>query len=448
MAGHERAAWAARGEAREVSPSAQRVRHAQLNDDLGNRGTIRLLRARRRDALEGGRDLGRFPHQPELESALGTAIRGRALRDPGGCAARGVLAFTDGDVSHFATESPTIEVAAHEAAHVAQHAGAARDAHLGAEGHAEAVASAVVAGRSARNLIGPRGDAVGANAHDYTRVKQKKQSPGNWEAGGTILVSNDGRMAVRAGTKEAWAEPSLIENASKQLEAVGSDIRLHPAWISNLEGNAPDGSGHRNLAHVFPENLTEGQGLEDQGANMKIMQACISAAGEVLGAGSNAEKEKALTGVYHLPHSALYAFLKAWSGKELPEPAGSYEHTTAASSPQEIASEIAGEQGSLSDETLGINQYADPKVGQAFAINYSGKMGLDDYPGHVAGVIMKSGGDYDTLEAFRPTNDIHGPHVTTNWHFDMYGSKEGETFYDDWKEDYGANPTTMVVAKK
>lgn len=73
----------------------------------------------RTEAAPGKRSLTEmaYPYRSEISSSTGTSIPGKAVHDPGACEERGVPAFTDGDVTYFASDSPELHVAAHEAAH-------------------------------------------------------------------------------------------------------------------------------------------------------------------------------------------------------------------------------------------------------------------------------------------------------------------------------------------
>ena len=74
-----------------------------------------------------------FPHAATIQSAVGPEIPGSAVHDAAACESGGVQAFTDGSVSSFASESPTLHVAAHDAAHQLQHAGLTNDGGMGAD---------------------------------------------------------------------------------------------------------------------------------------------------------------------------------------------------------------------------------------------------------------------------------------------------------------------------
>src|SRR5690349_8083022 len=53
-----------------------------------------------------------FPYSDRILQATGTSFSLRSIRDALGCAHRGTPAFTDGTVTHFASETPGLHVAA------------------------------------------------------------------------------------------------------------------------------------------------------------------------------------------------------------------------------------------------------------------------------------------------------------------------------------------------
>jgi hypothetical protein len=53
-----------------------------------------------------------FPHRSAITGATGQSVPGSAVLDPSSCADRGVPAWTDGLVTHFASAAPTVHVAA------------------------------------------------------------------------------------------------------------------------------------------------------------------------------------------------------------------------------------------------------------------------------------------------------------------------------------------------
>lgn len=108
-------------------------------------------------APEGAGPTSALPHLPRIQRSLGTHdVTGvRAQRDSSSAAAcreLGARAFAIGTQVVFARE-PDLHTAAHEAAHVVQQARGASHAGEASERHANAVADAVVASRSAQGLL-------------------------------------------------------------------------------------------------------------------------------------------------------------------------------------------------------------------------------------------------------------------------------------------------------
>src|SRR5262249_9553538 len=136
------------------------------------------------------------------------------VHDPASCARRGTPAFTDGTVTHFASDHPDIHVAAHEAAHQLQHRGVTHDAGLGAEGHAGAGAEAVGAGRPAASLISKHGQRVPSAVRNYVMGTWK--GPAGNDLTGTLSETGE---AFVPGGHDAYATPALISQASAILQA-------------------------------------------------------------------------------------------------------------------------------------------------------------------------------------------------------------------------------------
>ena len=114
-------------------------------------------------AAEIQRSFGRHDVS-SVRAAIGGAAREAAAR-------LGARAFAAGDLVAFAA-APDLHLAAHEAAHVVQQrAGAARADDPDLERHADAVADAVVAGRSAERLLDRFGGSRGGTSE---RVVQRK----------------------------------------------------------------------------------------------------------------------------------------------------------------------------------------------------------------------------------------------------------------------------------
>src|SRR5690554_3995649 len=109
-----------------------------------------------------------FPHGDAIHRLTGREVPGRAIHDPSLRRRLGVEAVAAGATAVFDSPAPHPRMAAHEAAHLMQHAGATRDQWLGPEGHADAVAGEVAAGRTATHLLGRDGSPVPPAVRPYT----------------------------------------------------------------------------------------------------------------------------------------------------------------------------------------------------------------------------------------------------------------------------------------
>lgn len=204
----------------------------------------------------GGHDFGAvsvlpaFPHQSSIERLTGRPVAGRAVHDPSLRRRTGVEALTAGRTTVFASAQPHPRVAAHEAAHLLQHAGATHDHGAGAEGHADAVAGRVSAGRPAVDLVGPAGRAVPSAVRPYTEMTKAQQTAaGEWLAGNDARIADNGQTVTTTQRRDCWADPALIASSEAALKAAGSGVSIK-ASSGTLSGKAPDGSGTRTLNEV------------------------------------------------------------------------------------------------------------------------------------------------------------------------------------------------------
>ena len=392
-----------------------------------------------------------FPFGQIFEATTGIAVRATAIVDPARCEKRGVEAFTEKSTVFFRSPTPTLRVAAHEAAHVMQHQGITRDFGLGPEAHADAIARRVAIGADARSLIGGSGQTVDATVHAYTDISKKKQGPGAWDAGVDFLrVSDDRNIAVEPQHKKLWATDALIEASYKLLAARGSAFRLKKT-PDKLEGPSPDGKYKRSLTRVELENTR----TDTKGDDTTVFEQCDLAALDVMGAGPEQLQQvpvgdkslQNMTAVYNDPHQG---------------DSDVRDRKTKAFSDQEMGVEIIEKnlQGGLVayrkmdpaqkakfDKQVGINQAVNPTVGDAFLIARMTPTKKGEFRHHSAGVIMKSGGDYATLEAAadaNPLNVIADP--SKRWWFTMYGTAVDTTFHDQQKSHYGEDAITMHVS--
>lgn len=413
-------------------------------------------------APESAAILPGFPHGSEIGRRLGGPFSATALFDPGQCRDRGVPAFTQAGVSHFQSRDPPLRIAAHEAAHVLQQKGATHDMGLGAEGQAAAIEHRVAAGLDAGRLLGPGGAPTGPGPHDYKEIRRSQQASGKWHAKKTVRVSDDGFMAVgraRPG-HDLWAAERLIDGANATLEAQNSAIVLEKK-NDELAGPAPDGGGPRVLNRVMPKNLSNAT----SGDKMKLWADCQRAAFAIMGVkgGTMGRPPARIGSVYNGPAS--------------PDGADGSKKRTRSTEPdammQEILKEQLGPAGGADavaayrnmvplqrdkiDRRAGLNQYAEPKAGEAYAVTGDEKSGKDVWNYHWAGVLMVSGDDRVTLENFAATRDFGVKLLEENakWAFQMYGpaEKPGQTFHEQHEKRkgkagiYGKLPETLRVQR-
>lgn len=379
-----------------------------------------------------------FPHHSEIVSALGVAVPGKAVHDPRACEKRGVPAFTEGAITRFASPSPVLHVAAHEAAHQLQHAGLTNDAGLGAEEHAHAVAEAVSDGTGAHGLIGGHGAAVAPSVRDYTVFNESEQAASNqWKAGGIARVGDEGRtITTDLDTHLCYADPALITESNAILAAKKSGVRIAPG-AAGPSGEAPDGSGYKTTVKVDYKILSD----ED---NEEFYADCGHSAREVMG-----ESEKDST-----PHA------------NYKDAAGNRRQTARSTNPADFRDEIfvragLGPNGPAAhaaynalapaekdafDKKHGINKYASPRVGEAFTRRRDDSLGGRGFNFHWGGVILAAGPDRVTFENY--TKEQGYDAKDDEWYFATYGSaaKPGQTWHERWKSVGGAGKGTTVAA--
>lgn len=378
-----------------------------------------------------------FPHSSQIEASTGAPPPGRAVLDPAGCDTRGVPAFTEGQVTRFASAEPALHVAAHEAAHQYQHAGV-RDAGLGPERHAHEVANTVVAGGSARELLAAEGASVAPAARNYTDFTESEQTTsGQWKAGGTARVGDEGRtVTTNANSHVAYADPALITEANGILKAKKSGIRIEPG-ADGPSGDAPDGSGFKKTVKVDYKILSD----ED---NEEFYADCGRSSREVQGG----------SGTDTAPHGVY----KDGSGNKQ-NTASSYNPADyrneiyvkgglGADGPSAHAAYNALDAGAKDDfdKKHGINKYAAPGVGEAFTRRRDDEAGGTGFNFHWGGVIMVAGGDRVTFENYTKGKGYDAK--DDKWYFATYGppSKPGQTWHERWKSVGGAGKGTTIAA--
>ena len=414
--------------------------HSQRSSESA-RGIPRYLKASSRDgeAVAAPPEMA-FPFASTIRGATGMAgFEFAATLDPDACAERGVSAFTDHDrATHFASNEPGLHVAAHEAIHQLQHAGRTRDANLGPEGHAHAVASAVTAGRAPGGLLGSRGAPVAPAVRDYTLMTAAEQvMASEWQAGGDALVGDQGRTVTTKADKHAcYADPALITEANAILRAKKSGVSIEPGG-AGVSGMAPDGSGFKSTVKVAYKILSD----ED---NEEFYADCGVSAREVMGE----------TGT-DTPPAAVFT-----------DAAGTRRETARSKDPADFRDEIymrAGlgadrasahtaynnltdDEKKAFDQKHGINRYAAPGVGEAFTRRRDDQLGGSGYNFHWGAVIMVAGGDRVTFENFTKGRGYMAK--DKDWYFSTYGppSKPGQTWHERWQGVGGAGKGTTLAA--
>ena len=209
-------------------------------------------------------------------------------------------AFTEGMTTYFASDAASLAVATHEAAHQLQNAGVTYSMGLDPEEQAARVEHRVRRGAGATGLLGRQGSRVGPARRAYTEVSVPAQSSGDWAAGVSLRVSEDGHMAAEQdgtyGTHKLWATPALVTTSNGVLTSRRSVIQLG-SGAGTLAGPPPDGTPvTRLLREVVPENVVTKTG----GDTITLWADCGRAARDVLGVGGG-------TGKNHGKVTATYA---------------------------------------------------------------------------------------------------------------------------------------------
>jgi hypothetical protein len=379
-----------------------------------------------------------FPHRSAITTSTGESLPGSAVLDPSSCADRGVPAWTDGLVTHFAGAAPTVHVAAHEAAHQLQHGGRTRDQGLGPEGHARGVADAAAEGRSARDLIGASGAVVPSAARGYTDIPEATQSAsGEWKAGKDARVGDQGRtITIEDDPHLAYADPALIKEANAILQAKKSGVRIEPG-TAGPSGHAPDGSGVKSTVKVDYKILSDKDNEDfyaDCGVSSREVQGPMGTDTSPRGVYTDAAGNRQETAPSKNPanfRDEIYV-----QGGLGPDPASAHAAYNALSAADKDAF----------DRKHGINRYAAPGVGEAFTRRRDDEAGGTGFNFHWGGVIMVAGGDRVTFENYTKG---HGYDAKDDeWYFATYGppTKAGQTWHEQWASVGGPGKGTTLAA--
>ena len=134
---------------------------------------------------DGARD---YPHHDAIAKSFGGPVQAKAhtgAAATASCETLGAEAYASGDSVAFRDSAPSLHTAAHEAAHVVQQQsgsvqlkGGFGEAGDHYEQHADAVADAVVQGRSAAPLLAPLGGAAGGGTVQKKSVQLEEHTSG------------------------------------------------------------------------------------------------------------------------------------------------------------------------------------------------------------------------------------------------------------------------------
>ena len=435
---------------------------------------------------------GRLPHLERIQHSFGDHDVANVQAHTGSgagaaCEAIGASAYATGNSVAF-NGTPDLFTAAHEAAHVVQQrAGVSLSGGVGSVGdsyeqNADAVASRVVAGQSAADLLG-RASQGGGSAPVQSKAVQR-YSEHNVE--GKDLKLGAGSQALWIGSAEMYASDARISESNAALagagqkgsfirlvkgtvgyEAGGNDLyRVEPEWVAKADPGYHKGAQDANKPGAKD---TEGVETGKDTDRMAFWTDCGRSSAAVIGSQGNDREalfndgggEKTADGV--LDGSTVYrATANAMSNeiyltmvpKFIAEKANEgflkegTHYTKAADSDAKVmktpgnvreAKVMYWELGEAGrdkfDKEAGINHYANPEIGEAYSMTTEAEM-----PGfkrlskrtwnfHWAGVVMKDGSDNVTLEAYAVTRETaekagllkSSDYIDRDSRFAMYG---------------------------
>ena len=166
-----------------------------------------------------------FPHRAAIEQSFGTSLPASAYLDGAATrasAALGAHGYALGHQVAFASDSPELAVAAHEAAHVMQATSGVQlyggdGSYEGYEAHADAVADRVVRGQSAADLLG-----AGPVATSTVRMQQH---PAATTTASTPQAQPPGAPASPAADPLQRVRTAIAANDVPALVALQQELR-------------------------------------------------------------------------------------------------------------------------------------------------------------------------------------------------------------------------------
>ncbi len=439
-----------------------------------------------------------LPHRKEIEQSYGVDLSHvqayTGAKDA--CANLGAEAYTQGSRVAFASDKPSLELAAHEAAHVVQqqkgvhlkgNAGQAGDAH---EQEADAAAARAASGDSARDLL----SAGDGGAHAEDGPVQRYTLPGEDPYNGDWRVSDDGNMAVHqanaVGGQSAYATPGLIADAAQKLQAATSTITLEAGGMKS-KFQDKDGAEH-DLVDVVPVNtknktkdlemelwadcgrsahtvsgMDKGSGQGGGGSVARYNKNGQSKTGASSGDWMEIQKVKMMIDLFTTENPWWQFWKSSYESKlDVKKIQGKLDEYNklkarwAVETDEDASTLLSAQMGRLAaemdalsraeyeklapdakddfDKQAGINVYADPEIGEAFHMSTGGNEHPDKpanvgtWNFHWAGVVMKSGGDTMTLENYS-VSDYEVENKS--WVFQLYGvGKKGQSFHEEHRD--------------
>jgi hypothetical protein len=265
-----------------------------------------------------------LPHLNQIQQSFGVDLSTVQAYIGGGaataCQQMGAAAYASGNRIAF-KEHPSLELAAHEAAHVVQQASGKVQLAGGVgqvgdeyENHADAVAAKVVAGQKVDRLLSPYKD---TNSHDANNLQAKQEQKidkpitqlsatlGNSpvqlyqdipdRGGQRFRLSDDSSVLVRQegyGSQDIWAAPGKVPDSNQILKNVDSGIELVENRNDRITVPAQKNQ-RKTLVRVIPINKLHNICTP----NMSLWADCGRAARQVIGG------ENGTRGVYKDPAS-------------------------------------------------------------------------------------------------------------------------------------------------
>ncbi len=398
-----------------------------------------------------------LPHLAQIQRSFGpahdlTGVRAHIGGAAGATASNiGAEAYATGTNLAFRS-LPDLRLAAHEAAHVIQQqSGVQVPGGVGRVGdvyerNADRVAERVVRGEPAWDILPPPAASIAAPAAGPV------QRYATYSAMPYDLLSDDGKMAVKDHTQEAWAQSSNIANSNSVLDTLKSKVKIEELAGKDISVTPPAGGAALTLKKFrILDRATSSE--------VELTDDCGTACQQVLG--SEAAGYESFVGV--TKRGTTEEYTKPSTYKADDNAPGGIVSTT-----EQMSGEIfvriferefkktltrvdalkewdaldAAKKDLLSQK-YGINKYAAPKVGQGITIGSERDMpgaSLTNYNFHFGFNLMASGHDYITLEDYASSGK--------KYYFDMYGPESKGQSWAEAPSNTGAldaKSTTMVV---